>query len=56
MRPSFKFVLRRVRKFRNATFIFVRLSVRMEQLGFHWTDFHEIFIKFDYTLITNLMH
>jgi len=32
-------------KLRNATISFVmsvRLSVRMEQLGSHWTDFHEI--------------
>jgi len=40
-------------KFRKATTSFVmsvRLSVRMEQLGSHWTDFHEtgylsIFVK-----------
>ena len=31
-------------KLRKATinFMSVCLSVRMEQLGFHWTDFHEI--------------
>jgi len=32
-------------KLRKATIIFamsVRLSVRVEQLGSHWTDFHEI--------------
>jgi len=32
-------------KLRKATinfFMSVRLSVLMEQLGFHWTDFHEI--------------
>jgi hypothetical protein len=30
-------------KLRKATFSFVIcLSVRMEQLGSHWTDFHEI--------------
>jgi hypothetical protein len=22
----------------------IRLSVRIEQPGFHWTDFHEIFV------------
>ena len=33
------------KKVRKATISFVmsvRLSVRMEQLGYHWTDFHEI--------------
>jgi hypothetical protein len=32
-------------KLRKATISFVRsvrLSIRMEQLGSHWTDFHEI--------------
>ena len=31
-------------KLRKATirFVSVRLSVRMEQFGSHWTDFHEI--------------
>jgi len=24
---------------------FVRASVRVEQLGFHWTDFHEIYLR-----------
>ena len=27
---------------RNTSFMSVRPSVRMEQLGSHWTDFHEI--------------
>jgi hypothetical protein len=34
-------------KLRKATFGFVmsvRLYVHMQQLGFHWTDFHEIYI------------
>jgi hypothetical protein len=45
---SCKFIyslFRRVRKFAKATtnvVMSVRLSVRMEQLGFHRTDFHEI--------------
>jgi hypothetical protein len=35
---------RRVRKIAKRDYYLrhVRLSVRMEQLGFHWTDFHEI--------------
>jgi len=35
-------------KLRKVTISFVmilRLSVRMEQIGSHWTDFHEIFIQ-----------
>jgi len=37
-------------KFKKSTTSFIMsvcLSVRMEQLGSHWTDFHEIF-EFDY--------
>ena len=34
-------IFRRVRKFLEAT-CHVCSSVRMEQLGSHWTDFHEI--------------
>jgi len=33
----------KLRKKKNITFItFVSLSVRVEQIGFHYTDFHEI--------------
>ena len=37
-------VLRRVRKIPKSEYYLRRvcLSVRMEQLGFHWMDFHEI--------------
>ena len=37
--------IRRFRKIAKTTVFFVmsvRLSVRMEQLGCHWTDFHKI--------------
>ena len=40
-----RFVLAAFTKFRKATIGFVisvRPSARMEQLGSHWTDFHEI--------------
>jgi hypothetical protein len=35
-------VIRRVRKIASGFVMPVRLTVRMEQLGCHWTDFHEI--------------
>jgi len=41
----FRAFLGALAKVRKATISFVmsvRLSVRMEQLGSHWTDFHEI--------------
>jgi hypothetical protein len=39
--PELTSVFRRVRKFRKTTVSFV-VSVRTEQLGFHWVVFHEI--------------
>jgi hypothetical protein len=41
---AFPFFLRRVRKIAKSDcqLRFIRLSVRMEQLGSQWTDFHEI--------------
>jgi hypothetical protein len=36
-------VFRRVRKIAKSEYLLhVRLSVRMEQLGSHWTDFDEV--------------
>jgi hypothetical protein len=31
-----------LRKAATSFVMYVRLSVRMEQFGYHWTDFHEI--------------
>jgi hypothetical protein len=46
MQKHYVSVFRRIRKIANGDYysfvMSVRLPVRMEQLGSHWTDFHEI--------------
>jgi hypothetical protein len=35
-------ILGRFVKFQKAALVFVCTSVLMEQLGYHWTDFHKV--------------
>jgi len=47
IRSCFRIIFRRVRSIAKSDYSFmsVRPPVRMEQLSFHWTDFHEIWYK-----------